>query len=521
MAMSRLTFTLILFAASLSAEDPVQKFRTFYPPDAPEAPAALKSAPHLSATATDGAVWTAAAGAGVLRTDLKAAPEDRTQYFAGKRYLPDDEIVSLAPDSARGVWVRTRTGISHIELRPMTLAQKADFFEQRVQARHDRFGMVASSGLRTPGDPSTNQLQSSDNDGLWTAMYAAAECYRYAVTKSPEALDRAHKAIDAVLFLEQVTGRPGFPARSYVKKSEQRPKDGQWHWTPDREIQWKGDTSSDEIVGHFFIFGVAYDVLDDAALKARIAATTRRIMDHILNNGYYLIDITGQPTLWGRWSPEYFASKRGTPDSPLNALELLSFLKTAHHITADARYDAEYRKVAIEMKYADRATRQLELCPEINYSDEELAMLPFFLAFRYERDPVMLDYYRRALAAWWKNIQREKNPLWTYIYHTAQPESPADMAGALWTLRRIPIDLIEWTVTNSNRKDIQWDPKIDRFSKRQTITLLPADERPVMKWNGNPFIVDGGNGGRGEDDGAFFLLPYWMGRYFGFVSETL
>jgi hypothetical protein len=42
-----------------------------------------------------------------------------------------------------------------------------------------------------------------------------------------------------------------------------------------------------------------------------------------------------------------------------------------------------------------------------------------------------------------------------------------------------------------------------------------------MKWNGNPFIVDGGNGGRGEDDGAFFLLPYWMGRYFGFVSETL
>ena len=34
-----------------------------------------------------------------------------------------------------------------------------------------------------------------------------------------------------------------------------------------------------------------------------------------------------------------------------------------------------------------------------------------------------------------------------------------------------------------------------------------------MKWNGNPFVVDGGDGGRSEDDGTFFLLPYWMGRH--------
>ncbi|MCU1272965.1 MAG: hypothetical protein JWO48_396, partial [Bryobacterales bacterium] len=44
-------------------------------------------------------------------------------------------------------------------------------------------------------------------------------------------------------------------------------------------------------------------------------------------------------------------------------------------------------------------------------------------------------------------------------------------------------------------------------------------ERPVMKWNGNPFRIDGGNGGRTEDDGAFFLLPYWMGRYLGVFKQ--
>jgi hypothetical protein len=149
----------------------------------------------------------------------------------------------------------------------MTLAQKADYFEQRVHARHDRWGQVSNSELKEPGNLATNQLRSSDNDGLWTAMYAASQVFRYAVTKSPEALANARKTIGAVLFLEEVTGRPGFPARSWITKDEPRPRDGQWHWTPDNQIQWKGDTSSDEIVGHFFIYGIAYDLLDDAAAQ--------------------------------------------------------------------------------------------------------------------------------------------------------------------------------------------------------------------------------------------------------------
>jgi hypothetical protein len=76
------------------------------------------------------------------------------------------------------------------------------------------------------------------------------------------------------------------------------PTDGQWHWTADGQYYWKGDTSSDEIVGHFFLYSVASDLLDDAPLKQRIAQTAARIMDHILDHGYYLIEVTGKPTTW-------------------------------------------------------------------------------------------------------------------------------------------------------------------------------------------------------------------------------
>lgn len=60
-------------------------------------------------------------------------------------------------------------------------------------------------------------------------------------------------------------------------------------------------------------------------------------------------------------------------------------------------------------------------------------------------------------------------------------------------------------------------PDKDRHGRPEALTWLPPDERPVMKWNGNPFVVDGGNGGRAEDDGAFYLLPYWLGRHAGFL----
>jgi hypothetical protein len=39
-----------------------------------------------------------------------------------------------------------------------------------------------------------------------------------------------------------------------------------------------------------------------------------------------------------------------------------------------------------------------------------------------------------------------------------------------------------------------------------------------MRWNGNPFILDGGVDGRGELAGDEFLLPYWMARYLKIIE---
>lgn len=478
-------------------------------------PPAMPLDPITASAAANGIQWIGTPQ-GLLRIDASAAPRDRVQYFASRRWLSDDHVLAIVPDG-RGAWVRTPKGVAHIRYTQTTLAQKAAAFEQRIASRHLRHGFVADSSFRTPGDPSSNLTVSNDNDGLWTAMYAAAQCFQYSVTKSPDALARARRSIDAILFLEQVTGRPGFPARSYIKPGEIQPRDGFWYDAADG-VRWKADTSSDEIVGHFLIFALAHDLLPDPALKARVQATARRIMDHILANDLYLIDVTGKPTRWGRWHPDYFASETGRPDAPLNAAEILMFLKVTHHVTGDARYQREYLRLANDMGYAKMTTRYLELQEELNYSDEELALLSFYPLFLYEKDPALLALYRQGLDQWWRNIQREANPLWNFIYKVANPTANVDLEAAVWTLQRLPMDLIKWTIRNSHRADVTKVDEVDRHRRAEFKELLPADERPVMKWNGNPFVIDGGCGGCGEDDGATLLLPYWLGRHHRLIT---
>src|SRR5436190_1982053 len=389
---------LLFLACVANAWEPVklapypQKARTFLLRDDANVPPGLRtnSVPLAAggitavARATDGAMWLGTTQ-GLLRLDFSAPEWDQRQYLAGLRYLPDNDVQQLVPDTKGGVWVRTQSGVSHIELRPMTLTQKADVFEQRIRARHDRYGLTAGSDLVVPGDISSSRTRDEDNDGLWTAIYAAAECFRYAVTKSPEALANARKSIEAILFLEEVAGRRGFPARSFIRKGDPMPQGGDWHWTADGQYYWKGDTSSDEIVGHFFIFSIGFDLLPDADLKQRIAATAGRIMGHIVEHQYNLIDLDGKPTRWGWWGPERL--KQESDEYPLNSVQLHSFLKTTAHITGDPRFQAEYQKVATELNYIDWLTHLDEYRTHLNYSDEELAMLPYYCAFKYEKDP--------------------------------------------------------------------------------------------------------------------------------------
>ncbi len=443
-------------------------------------------------------------------------------YLSGQRWLPDDHVTGIgleSPTKSDVIWVETPKGFSRIEYKSMTLADKSKAFVERVQKRHVRWGMTSDSILQTPGDLSTNKMVSSDNDGLWTQMYVAAEAFRYAVTKEADARANAIVGLEAMLRLEQITGIPGFHARSIIKIGEDiQPKDGEWHTTADGLWRWKGDTSSDEIVGHYFGYAVYYDLVADETEKEKIRGVITRMTDHILNNNFQLIDTDGKRTRWGWWAPEDIWED---PDETgLRALHMLAHLRTAHHITGNPRYEQAYQELITKHRYHLLMRNQKINYPgRINHSDDELAFLSYYPLLIYEKDAKLREVYLQSLERSWQVERPERNPLWNFIYAACSGAKEYDREDSIRTLREIPMELIEWTVTNSHRLDVPMDLLADRFNRKQALIVLPYDELPMTKWNGNPYRIDGGNGGRTEDDGAYFLLPYWMGRYHKLIGE--
>ena len=60
---------------------------------------------------------------------------------------------------------------------------------------------------------------------------------------------------------------------------------------------------------------------------------------------------------------------------------------------------------------------------EIHYSDEEEALLAYYLAFQLEENEQYLARYREGLEGWWQSISRSENPIWYFIYQLAYPNS--------------------------------------------------------------------------------------------------
>jgi hypothetical protein len=477
--------------------------------------------PHCGSWAPEGILWLGS------RQGVACLRKGKWEYWAGRRYLLFDEVIEVAAAEEGGAWVRTREGVTHLMRAMLTLEAKAGLFGQRLRARHCRHGFVTGCRLPAPGVLDDSTHEASDNDGLWTAIHAAAQSFRYAVTGSDDARRSAWESVRALLDLERRTPIPGFPARALVKEGESVIKShGEWHRTetyhspgqaapgpsPDGAWEWKGDTSSDELDGHFFALGIFHDLVADESEQQEVREVVERIADHLIDHDFLLIDLDGEPTRWGVFSPHYlngsWEAERG-----LNSLSILSHLRVAYHLCGHQRYLDAATRLIRDHHYALNTLNQKILPPgEINHSDDQLAFLCYYPLLTYETDPALRQLYLLSLERAWRIERPERNPLWNFIYG-ALTGNPCDAEAAVQTLAEIPLDLVDWPVRNSHRADVRLAPAAGRGGELESVDPLPADERSVGKWNSNPYRLDGGGEGLAEDDGAFYLLPYWLGRY--------
>lgn len=463
----------------------------------------------------DNRFWLATQKGAILRDSV-------WHYFHGRRWLPTaavNDLLEIAPGS---VWLATNDGISEIRFEPMTLSAKAVHYDSVIEKRHNRRGLINISRMSVAGDLSTSYTENEDNDGLWTACYLAAQCYRYAVTREPDALQKAVRTFEALERLETVTGISGYPARSYATAEDKvmqskSPHPKQWHFSPDGKWQWLDDTSSDEITGHIYTLTLFYELVANETQKKRVIALIDRIVSHVVDNHFHLIDFDGKPTRWGVWHPD---SLNHNPnwmyERGLNSLQILSFLKTAAYYTGNPKYEKTYQMLVREHGYAHNAVEAKIYGPfETSHSDDILNFFPYYGLFRHSGDDPNRMLFKQSLERSWRNVRGDRMPVWNVIA-SALLGKDCDLGIALEELQQYPIDLVDWTMENSHRWDLQIDPMIDRERRKQAIQPIRTPESGVSRWNTNPKRLDVGRGGQTEETGTYYLFAYWMGRHYGY-----
>ena len=428
-------------------------------------------------------------------------------YLESKRWLPDNHVTVIAPAADGSVWVGTRNGLSHIYDRKITFTEKAAILQHDLESRDRRHGYVTQMQFRAPGTMEGALQEISDNDGLWTALYVASQSFRFAATKTSEARAQAWRSTQALLRLESITGIPGFPARAICRTNEPQfamrslRSDSEWHESPSEPGWfWKGETSSDEIDGHYFGWYVFFELAADEAQKEQVRATCKRVTDHILDHGYYLVDKDGQPTTWGFWGPDRLNDDpRYWEERGLGSLEMLSHLKVAMHIVKDPRYERAYHDLIQNHHYALNTIPAK--VPHGVAFDNELLFLAYYPLLQLERNGGLRAIYLASLKRTWDATRIEANPVWNFIYSASTGE-PCDVEPAVRSLREIPLDFVHWKMRNSQR------PDLDAACRKP----LPWANRVIHNWDSNPFDLDGGSD-MSEGDQTVWLFPYWMGKY--------
>lgn len=498
-------------------------------------------------------------------------------YRQGPRWLPHDHVRQIVVDAKGTAWMATAGGLSALDRKLMTLEQKATHYEDEIEKYIKRtpYGFVAEAALARTADRASAAPQDSDNDGLWTAMYGAGECFGYAATGDAHLQGRAKKAFEALRFLQNVTqGGPHSPPKGYVARTVrpvawpdpntgrlQRDKDAKkgdklwkayeprWPKSADGQWYWKSDTSSDELDGHYFFYPLYYEFCakDDETEKGRVREVVRDLTDHLISHDFTLVDHDGKPTRWGVYGPQ---DLNRNPDwwqeRGLKSLSILSYLAVAHYITEDEKYALASRELIDKHGYALNAMHpKVQHGPGSgNQSDDEMAVMCFYTLLRYSRDEALKHAMRVSFYRYWVNEAPEMNPFFNFAYaalcSNAQGQTPfgtfplAPWDGwfqdSMGTLYGLSWDRVNWPSRNSHRLDIQpllktsssdiTEPySLPKRGSRLNGKVLPVENRHFNHWNTDPWRLDYGGVADELAAGTAFLLPYYMGMYHGFIEK--
>ena len=400
-------------------------------------------------------------------------------------------------------WLYVFSGLFFLLPAAFCAEQDALAIDSVIQARHLPYGSIIDPVL----SPDLSQVISYTRCGdsaIWTGHYMAAEAYRYKVTGSAQALANINNAIQAIKNMIDVTGtdllsRCALPADSpYAAAiaSEEAPNGihmGSVYGVP---WIWVGNTSRDEYSGVFFGLAVTYDMVTDQTVRNWVSYLTTRMLNDLMGNFWNVILPDGSISTTFLIRPD----------------QQLSLLLVGRHVNGGAfgsKYSAE----------SNALSPTVPIPVGIDCADETGSYYKF-----------NLDYINLY------TLKRLGSGYSSFWYGLAYDElrSTTDGHGNAF------FNMIDRAVGTPNAKrDAETRALLDAWLQRPRTDVfrdfstqvpvcgdnackpLPVQDRVTTDfiWQRSPFQLSGGGDGNIETAGIDYILPYWMARFYGVITQ--
>jgi hypothetical protein len=356
-----------------------------------------------------------------------------------------------------------------------------------IQANHMPFGTILDPVYAAPASDEIIGYTHCGDSALWTGAYLAAEAFRYGVTRSPDALMSVKAALSGLKGLSDVTGDNRlarcmfFSDSLYALGMENEEAHNTIH--QNSPWIWIGNTSRDQIVGAFFGLGVAYDIVDDDWVKSTVSDLTTRLIGFISRH---------------RWSPndDYSSTFQLRPES----LQML--LQVARHVNPSNSVHGPFFVAPVE------AAVFVDVQNNDSYYKFNLDYMSLYHLVRLQDN----DDNRRAY-----DILRS----YTALHQNAFFDIVDRALGAVNFTRDAELCALLGQWLQRPRRTAYVDlTSMLPMCGADACSAVPVVLRPPSDylWQRNPFQVSGGSYEIVENAGIDYILPYWMGRYYGVIA---
>ena len=382
------------------------------------------------------------------------------------------------------------------------LAHTAERIGREIEQRHLPHGTIQDPIFAAPDSDQIVAYTRGGDSALWTGFYLAAEVYRFLVTRSPEALANAERAIQAIERLVEATGSnllarivfptdspyaAGVAAEESANGVHEATLDGQPHL-------WVGNTSRDQYLGVFFGLSVAFEWLADERFRAPIRDVVTRMLEFLLSNGW-------QVRMPGGGSSTTFLHRVD---------QRLALLQVGRQVNDD-RFSSPYRRE----RSTGSATIRIPLAFEVvdehsSYFKFNLVTIGMFMLARQEGDGVHRRRYLGAYELFRHAVEDHGNAHFNMITRVLRgPDQARD--------RETFALLTAWMRRPRRDFGIDLRSTYEACGDDRACRPLPVEDRARSDflWQRSPFQLVAGGDGFIENPGIDFILPYWMARAYG------